>query len=155
MRKRLKCLMLAGALGLLVGGLSVPAASAHQGWGGHEFCGKLVPAGGYCSGFDGILIGFSFTNYLTGQYPGKNPIEICVIDDVYRRSPAGYVKRFKVCGMSSSSLGGVTMRTSDAQAQGGFPSDYNGLNYYEVTQVYNRSGYAHTLTGGAVGYAQY
>jgi hypothetical protein len=47
------------------------------------------------------------------------------------------------------------MRSSDAAAQGGFPSDYNGLNYYEVVQVYNRSAYAHTLSGGAVGYAYY
>jgi hypothetical protein len=143
------------AMALIVSGVGASSASAHPGNGSHFFCNKLVPARGYCSGFDGILIGYGFTNFIYGAYPGKDPIEICVIDDVYRRSPSGFVKRFKVCGRSSASLGGVEMRGSDAFAQGGFPSDYNGLNYYEVVELYNRSAYAHTLRGAAVGNAQY
>jgi hypothetical protein len=132
--------------------IAAPVASAHSGNGGHSFCDKLVPARGYCSGWDGVVMGvFAPYGFMAATPAQSTPrAEVCVIDDMYDRFNSSFHKRYKACG-----VGGAQLRGSDIRAQGGFPAGYNGLRFFEVVSVYNREARAIGIGGGAVGNAMY
>jgi hypothetical protein len=113
-----------------------------------RYCGKLVPAGGYCTS-DSTHQGSAF-GLIEGNdvwYTGEPPIKVCAFIDIYSRSSGNFVKRLSNC--VGGELGGSAERFMSASERQTY---FDPNKYYMVALAYNGSGAAHTLHASAYGY---